>query len=240
MTTVTTVLTLANRAVTLQDIVSFAASGKGCLEEIAKGLTSPINVVRFRSLVRRIDIVVDTVRTAGSSKARAEFVAQQNRLKGKLFEMLVGMVLESCQVFSIYGNIQTLTNEIDWLVYLAPLRILLPALTEWGTHFICECKMSSKALDGNWITRLYTLTQTHGTPVAVLFTDKEIANKGAGARPLRAIQDLCIIHNPAFILRINLSDLERCIESGENLLVMLSNRYIELKSRRQRVGILTA
>jgi len=240
MTAAPTALTPVNEAVTLQDIINFAAAGKASVAEVSRGLTTPINVQRFRSVLGRIDMVVAATRPNNTGKGRQQFAAQQNRLKGKLFEKLVGMILEACQVFSIYGNIQTLTNEIDWLVYLAPLRILIPALGAWGPHFICECKMSSKALDGNWITRSYTLTQTHGTEVAVLFTAKEVGNKGAGSRPLRAIQDLSILSNPAYILRINLAELIRCVESGDSPLIMLSEKYMELKHVRSRVGILTA
>src|SRR5665213_730082 len=229
-----------DRVVTLQDIIDFAAAGRGTLEEVSKGLTSPIDLARFRLLIKRIDLVISSQRPTNSRRTKSQFMAAQNRAKGKLFEQLVGIVRESSQAFSIYGNIQTLTNEIDWLVYLAPLRILLPALSTWGSHFICECKMSSKALDGNWVSRLYTLTQTHGTQVAVLFTAKEIANKGSGARPLRAIQDLCILGNPAFIIRVNLDELITCVESGQSPLVILSNKYVELRSRRLRVGLLNA
>jgi hypothetical protein len=227
----------AERIVTLQDIAQFAASGKGSLEEVATALSAPIDTARFNRLRRHIDAVVAAKWTNKSRRQRASFVVAQNRRKGKLFEQLMGIILESCSIFRIFGNIQTLTNEIDWLVYLGPLTVLLP-LSSWGTHFICECKMSKNALDGNWTTRLFALTQTHGTPVAVLFTAREAGNAGGGGRALRAIEDYALLGS--FILRFSLAELEACVEDGTSPLILLANRYIALRSRRRNVGLLSA
>lgn len=229
-----------DRIVTLQDLVAFAAAGKGSLEEVASALTKPVDTQRFRRLLYYIDAVTAAKWTKQSRRKRAEFVSAQNRRKGKLFEQLIGMVLDSCHAFTIFGNVQTLTNEIDWLVYLGPLSVLLPAVTCWGTHFLCECKMTKNGFQGNWVTRLYALTQTHGTSVAVLFTSTEVGNTGGGAKPQRAIFDYAIIPNPAYILRIGIDEVRTYIEAGRSPLVLLSNRYVELKSRRSKIGLITA
>jgi hypothetical protein len=227
------------RITTLKDIAAFAAAGKGSLDEISAALSAPIDIARFRRLHRAIDRVQAATWHGGMPRTRRQFTAMQSALKGKLFERLIGLVLESSYVFGIYGNVETQTNEIDWLVHLEPLRILLPAVSEWGTHFICECKMSKKALDGNWVTRLYALTQTHGSKVAVLFTAKEIGNSGNSGKPLRAIQDFCILQNPGFIVRVNLAELIDCVENGKSIVAVLSRKYVELRSRRARIGLLT-
>jgi hypothetical protein len=229
-----------DRIVTIQDIANFAASGKGTLEEVTDALSIPIDPYKFRQLCRYIAGVSTAKWTNESRRKKSEFISAQNRRKGKLFEELVGLVLSSCHAFQIFGNVQTLTNEIDWLVYLAPLSVLLPALSSWGTHFLCECKMSKGSFDGNWVTRLYALTQTHGTQVAVLFTAKELGNKGGSGKPLRAIQDYAITSNPAFIIRISMDELKDCVDAGKSPLLMLSSKYVELRARRARVGLLTA
>jgi hypothetical protein len=228
------------KIVTIQDIANFAASGKGTLEEVSNALSIPIDPCRFRQLCRYIDAVSAAKCTNDSRRKRSEFVSAQNRRKGKLFEELIGLILASCHAFQIYGNVQTLTNGIDWLVYLAPLSVMLPALSSWGTHFLCECKMNKGSFDGNWVTRLYALTQTHGTQVAVLFTAKELGNKGGSGKPLRAIQGYAIVSNPAFIIRISMDELKDCIDAGKSPLLMLSHKYVELRARRSRVGLLRA
>lgn len=231
---------IPDRIVTLQDLVGFAASGKGSIEEVASALTKPIDLAQFRRTLKYIDAVTLAKWTKSSRRKKAEFVSAQNRRKGKLLEQLIGTVLESCHAFRIYGNVQTLTNEIDWLVYLAPLSILLPALKCWGTHFLCECKMTKNGFQGNWVTRLYALTQTHGTSVAVLFTSTEVGNTGGGSKPQRAIFDYAIISNPGYILRVGVDELSTCVEAGKSPLVLLSDRYVELKSRRSKIGLITA
>ena len=229
-----------DRIVSLQDLVSFAAAGKGSLEEVASALTKPIDIARFRRLLDYIDAGTAAKWSKHSRRKKAEFISAQSRRKGKLFEKLIGMVLESCHAFTIYGNVQTLTNEIDWLVYLGPLSVLLPAVTCWGTHFLCECKMTKNGFQGNWVTRLYALTQTHGTSVAVLFTSTEVGNTGGSAKPQRAIFDYAIIPNPAYILRVGVDELRSYVEAGRSPLVLFSNRYVELKSRRSKIGLLTS
>lgn len=234
-----TIPNLPNGITTLQDLAAFAASGKGSLDEVSNALTAPIDLNRFDSLRKRIDIVAAAKRPTGSRKSKAVFSSAQGRLKGKLFEQLIGLVLQSSYAFSIYGNVQTLTNEVDWLVYLGPLRIMLPAMTEWGTHVLCECKMHKTAMDGNWVTRLYAMTQTHGTRVAILFTAKELGTKGNSGKPLRAIQDMCILANPAFIVRVGLEELAHCVHTGRSPLALLCEKYNDLKSRRAQANLIT-
>jgi len=240
MSTTTLTVPSQDNIVSIQDIANFAAAGKGSLEEVARALCKPIEKGRFDRTRRYIDAVSAAKWTGGSRRTRAQFTSAQNRRKGKLFEELIGQILGSCHAFSIYGNIQTLTNEIDWLVYLGPLSILVRPLSTWGTHFLCECKMSKGGFDGNWVTRLYALTQTHGTQVAVLFTAKELSSKGAGGKTLRAIQDYAICANPGFIIRVNMDELIEMVDGGDSPLLLLSQKFVELKSRRSRIGLINA
>jgi len=229
-----------DRITTLRDLIVFADSGRGTLEEVAGALTRPINIQQFRRLLTQIEKVTIAKWRSGSRRKKAEFTAAQNRRKGKLFEQLIGMILDSCHAFRIYGNVQTLTNEIDWLVYLDPLSIVIPALRSWGTHFLCECKMTKNGFQGEWVTRLYALTRTHGTEVAVLFTSTEVGNTGGSGKPQRAIQDYALIAQPGYILRIGIGELTTYVESGKSPLVLIANRFVELKSRRAKVGLLAS
>jgi hypothetical protein len=222
---------------TLASALQYARTNND-LVTVCRGLTNPVDPKRFGDLLKRIDFVVNAKRPNGSKKKKKTWLAQQNKLKGDLFENLVGLVLKSSTVFDAYHSVQTSTNELDWLVMLGPFHVYIPVLRTWGTHFICECKMTKKALDTNWVTRLYALTQTHNTRVAVLLTAKEAGNKGNSSRTLTSIREYSLIPSPGFILRISLGEIETCVVLGQSILEIISEKYMQLALRTERLRIL--
>jgi hypothetical protein len=208
------------------------------LATVCRGLCKPIDTKRFNDIQARIDRIVVAKRSATSKKKRKLWNSQQNRLKGRLFEKLVGVVLDSCSVFDAHHSVQTSTNELDWLVLLGPFHVFVPVMRTWGTHFICECKMTRTALTTGWVTRLYALTQTHNTRVAVLLTAKEAGNKGNNSRTITAIREYSLIPSPGFILRISLDELITCAVLGQSILEIISEKYMQLALRTDRLRIL--
>lgn len=225
-------------AVTLDQVLAFARTPMAQLDSICSGLTAPIDQSRFLSILKRIDLVVMAAKPPGSKYTNKEWETRKSGLKGRLFEELVGLILNSSVIFDSYHHIQTLTNEIDWLVLFAPMRFLVTPMESWGTHFLCECKMTKKALDTNWVSRLNTLLQTQGASVGVIFAASEIGNKGNTGRTLRLIEDLSI-SGQRFILRVSMQELKLCATAQRNLLHLLSEKYLQLRVRSDRLKLIT-
>lgn len=231
------VIAQVTSAVTLEDLLAFSHTPLAQLDSICHGLTSLVDQARFQSLRNRIDVVVGAVRPAGSTDTKKQWESRKSVLKGKLFEQLVGLILDSAVIFDNYHHIQTLTNEIDWLVIFAPMRFLVPAMGSWGAHFLCECKMTKKALDTNWVSRLNTLLQTQAASVAVIFTATEAGNKGNSGRTLRLIEDLSIGAN-RFIIRVSMDELQMCASMQRNLLHLLSEKFLQLRVRSDKLKLI--
>jgi hypothetical protein len=225
-------------SVSLEAALQYAKSNND-LATVCKGLTEPINKQAFTSTLARIEIVSAAKRINGSNKKRAVWNAQQNRLKGLLFERIVGIILDSCTIFNPHQRVQTSTSELDWVVELRPFHIFVPVLRVWGTHFLCECKMSKKALDVNWVARLYALTQIHHTKIAVLFTAKEAGNRGNSSRATTSIREYSLIPSPAFILRITLSEMEDCVALEKSFLELVSNKYMQVAVKTDRLRMIS-
>jgi len=208
------------------------------LGTVCRGLCDPVDKNQFQNLLAQIEAVTNAQRPDDSLLTKRQWTSQQNNQKGDLFEELVGMVLSSCSVFDNHHSVQTSTNELDWLVLLGPFHVYVPVMRTWGTHFICECKMTKAALDTNWVTRLYALTQTHNTRVAVLLTAKAAGNKGNTQRTLTSIREYSLIPSPGFILRISLGELEECVNLGRTILELISEKYMQLALRTDRLRLL--
>ena len=208
------------------------------LGTVCRGLCDPVDKSLFQNLLASIEAVTNAEQPAGSLLTKRQWTSQQNNQKGDLFEKLVGLVLSSCSVFDNHHSVQTSTNELDWLVLLGPFHVYVPVMRTWGTHFICECKMTKAALDTNWVTRLYALTQTHNTRVAVLLTAKAAGNKGNTQRTLTSIREYSLIPSPGFILRISLGELEECVNRGRTILELISEKYMQLALRTDRLRLL--
>src|SRR5208283_4996030 len=166
-------------------------------EKIYKVLCGSLQYQRYKELVGRIKVVVDAKTPAGVSKA--EWQGRKSRIKGRLFEKLIVLVLKSVEPFKSWTNVNSTTSELDILVQIGPSSVIIPSLREWGTHFICECKFSSDYVSIQWITNLNTVLQTHNAYVGVLFSSKGTTMAGNGKRALHQIELLSVMTPAKFI-----------------------------------------
>lgn len=167
------------------------------------------------------------------------FRSAQGRLKGKIFEAVTTELLSSVSCFKTYTNIQTTTNEIDVLVEVGPTGLFAPALRDWGTHFVCECKFHESHVSTTWVGKLATLLQLHNAKVGLLISKKGIAPSGRGANIHHHIQMIGVSALQKIILPIDFSDIERCA-NGENILHMIVRRFIEARSAIAKFSVLSA
>jgi hypothetical protein len=204
-------------------------------DKIFNILCASLDKSEYKRLLSRIDKVNSREKPAG--KPRPSWEGKKNRIKGKLFEKLVGVVLSSVEPFTSWNNVHTSTSEIDWVVQIGPSGGVIPSLREWGTHFLCECKFSNDHISIQWVTNLNTVLQTHGTQVGLLFCTRGVTNRGNGARVVRQIQMLSVMTPARFIVCLNSDDMHVCA-TGFNFLRLISQRYMEAKANTGRLRLL--
>ena len=149
----------------------------------------------------------------------------KNRLKGRAFEAMIGLIIKSVPSFNVWKNVTTTTNEIDLLVKVGLAIQVSPIVRQWGSHFLCECKLVKQGVNATWIGKLNSVLELHGSEVGVL-----VSSQGA---PRGKVKTQIHMHAfktpPRVIVCISLDELKEC-ENGKNFLRLISTRYIEAKS----------
>src|ERR1700728_3163410 len=105
----------------------------------------PNTVSRWLSRIERIE---KAARPKGTPAA--EWSGRKSRLKGRAFESMVQSIIKSVPSFSVWKNVTTTTNEIDLLVKVGSTIPVSPIIRQWGTHFLCECKLVDKSINATW------------------------------------------------------------------------------------------
>jgi len=220
---------------TVDDLLKFLLQHEIDDEKIYRVLCGSLQNARYRQLVSRMKRVVKSQKPVGVSKA--EWQGRQSRVKGRIFEKLIALVLRAVVPFKTWANVNTTTSELDILVQIGPSGAIIPSLREWGTHFISECKFSNEYVSIQWVTNLNTVLQTHNASVGVLFSTRGTTTQGNGRRALHQIEVLSVMTPSRFIVCVDLWDLEVCA-NGFNFLTLLSQRYLEAKASAGRLKLL--
>lgn len=196
--------------------------------------------VRLGKHLKRLDSInVAKLPKGNRRKKKKQFEAQRSRLKGRVYEALVGTVLRGVKCFNTWHNVNSTTNELDILVVLGPSSKLVPAMRDWGSHCICECKYHDSHVSTNWVTKLNTVLQTHGSQVGILFSRKGIASKGRGAQIRQLQQLLAVSGTPRYIVSIDSDDLLACT-NGQNFLKLVVQRFVEMRAGVEKLGLAVA
>jgi hypothetical protein len=225
----------ASTGVTVDELLEFLVQHQLDDDKIYAFLCGSLNTARFRQLVHRIEIVVKAQQPAAVSKAT--WRGRQSKIKGRIFERLIEMILKVVEPFKTWANVNTTTSELDVLVQIGPSGGIIPSLREWGTHFICECKFGYEHVSLQWVTNLNTVLQSHNANVGVLFSTRGTTMQGNGKRAVHQIEILSVMTPAKFIVCVDLWDLKVCA-NGSNLLRLLSQRYMEAKASAGKLKLL--
>jgi hypothetical protein len=195
-----------------------------------------VDSTRLRTLVSRLK-VVDEARPP--RRDAASFRSRQSDLKGRVYEQVVATLVKGVKCFQSWQRVTTSTNEIDILILLGPTSKHVPALRSWDTHYVCECKYHSTYVKNDWVSKLNTVMQTHGTKVGLLVSRKGIQNSGNGAKVRNLLQLLANSAQPSFVLTVDWRDFEACA-NGKNFLQLLSERFVEVRTGSQKLSLLAS
>src|SRR5580765_3821584 len=222
--------------ITLQDALDFMIRNDINDPEIYSFLSTPLDIAAVTKWLKRIDRV-NTMTPSSKRSFKKAFEGKINRLKGKYFEQLAGLILQTAKPFTSWHSVQSTTNELDWLIQIGPSGQHLPAMREWGTHLICESKLSKDYVNVTWVGKLNTVLQTHGASVGILISSKGMTNRGRGAAAKMTVRILSAMTPPRTIISFDLEDIRACTK-GTNFLQLLSQRYVEARAGADRLRLI--
>jgi hypothetical protein len=208
---------------TLDQWIDFALKNNIDDDVIYSYLCPPLPPNSVSRWLGRIERIENAVRPQGISAAK--WSGKKNRLKGRAFEGMIKLIIDTVPSFSVWKNVTTTTNEIDLLVKVGLKIQMSPVVRQWGSHFLCECKLVNKGVNATWIGKLNSVLELHGSEVGVL-----ISSQGS---PKGRVKTQIHMHAfkvpPRVIVCISLAELKEC-ENGRNFLRLLSTRYVEAKT----------
>jgi hypothetical protein len=209
--------------ITLEEWIEFGLTNK-INEELLYGYLSPPlppnSVSRWLGRIDRIENCLKPKRVKS-----AEWEGKRNKIKGHAFERMIHSIFKTVPSFTIWKNVTTTTNEIDLLIQIGLMIQASPIVRQWGSHFLCECKLVNQGINATWIGKLNSVLELHGSEVGIL-----VSRHGA---PKGKVKTQIHMHAfktpPRVIICISLSELKEC-ENGKNLLHLISTRYVEAKT----------
>lgn len=151
--------------------------------------------------------------------------------KGDILEGLACCLMYSgSNLFSVYRNCHTSTNEIDLLLRITEKgRYVLPK--QYGflgdNDILCECKNYSNKLGVTYIGKFYSLLKLSGCKIGILFTVSGLTGRNKWLDGLGLVKKIALKDN-LFILDFTKEDYEK-INKGERLFWdLLEEKYMNL------------
>lgn len=210
----------ANAPFNLQQWLDMAVSNNVDDISIYQYLSPPLPANLVTRWLARIEKIENSPKPQGVTFA--VWRGKISKTKGRAFERLIGSILKTVRFFKSWKNVSTTTNELDVLVEIGMGCQISPVIREWGTHFICECKLVAGSINATWVGKLNTVLETHNARVGVL-----VASKGPPKGKVKTqIHVLTVKMQPTFIVCVSLEDLKAC-QSGGNFLRLITARYLE-------------
>lgn len=154
--------------------------------------------------------------------------------KGDSLENIASFVLKSGNIFEVYKNVRTSTNELDQLVKTTVNGSILCSngiLDSRLSNFIGECKNYSKGVSVTYVGKVCSLLQTMNIKICILFSYKGITGSGwkdASGLVKKFYMSKENQNEKYCIIDFNISDFES-IKSGNNFLKIIEDKIMALK-----------
>lgn len=157
-----------------------------------------------------------------------------NKEKGESLENIASFVLRSGNIFEVYKNVRTSTNELDQLVRTTVNGSILCSngiLDARLNNFIGECKNYCNGVSVTYVGKVCSLLQTMNIKICILFSYKGITGSGwkDGSGLVKKFYMSKENPNEKYcIIDFNIRDFES-IKSGNNFLKIIEDKILALK-----------
>ena len=144
---------------------------------------------------------------------------------GKVMERIADYILSVIPGFRIYRRKKSETTDYD--VICSREGSDLDFRSELGRYIVCECKSWSLPADFTSVAKFSSVLDSVKSNTGLLFSKKGVSGKGKTKFAERALLKLFQKNNITIIV-IDEKDLKD-IANGENLIVMIRNKYEKIK-----------
>lgn len=155
--------------------------------------------------------------------------------KGAALENLVNYLLQcSGDLFEVYNDVRTNTNEIDQIIKLKVKgRMLrsLGVLDERYGEFICECKNYKNRVGVTYVGKFCSLMNSCNIKFGVLFSYRGVTGSGwkdSSGLIKKIYMKSNVNENPTTIIDFNIEDF-KSIRDGNNFLDIIETKIMKLK-----------
>lgn len=155
--------------------------------------------------------------------------------KGATLENLVNYLLQcSGDLFEVYNDVRTNTNEIDQIIKLKVKgRMLrsLGVLDERYDEFICECKNYKNRVGVTYVGKFCSLMNSCNIKFGVLFSYRGVTGSGwkdSSGLIKKIYMKSNVNENPTTIIDFNIEDF-KSIRDGNNFLDIIETKIMKLK-----------
>lgn len=165
--------------------------------------------------------------------------------KGKALEDIATFVLKSGDIFEVYNNIRTSTNELDQLVKPnSKGKILCSSgiIDNRFKNFICECKNYNSKVSVTYVGKVCSLLSTTSNKICILFSYYGISGNGweDAAGLVKKFYLSKENEDDRFcIIDFNIEDFIS-INNGQNFLQIIENKVLSLQNDTSYSTLLSA
>ena len=139
---------------------------KGLLTRLQKVREFDVKVIAGQRTATNLDPLAKRKHVKAKQKS---VEGTKSRLIGQIFERIVNLLCDGCEVFSTVTNVRTSTAEVDVLIELGPSAYLIPMLRTAGTHMLGEAKCYTSGMKSEWVNELVGIMDQHNCNHSVLF-----------------------------------------------------------------------
>ena len=154
--------------------------------------------------------------------------------KGDSLENIASFVLKSGNIFEVYKNVRTSTNELDQLIKTTNNATVLCSngiLDSRLKNFIGECKNYNKGVSVTYVGKICSLLQTMDIKICILFSYKGVTGHGwndASGLIRKFYMSKEKPEEKYCIIDFNINDFES-IKLGNNFLKIIEDKMLALK-----------
>ena len=149
-----------------------------------------------------------------------ESPSKNTKDKGNKLEDLVTFIFENLNIFKVFKNRRSSTNEIDLVIRLTDIGMLAK---KYGLFpfdnvsiFNVECKNYNKKIDVTWVGKFYSLLSTCSQKFGLIFSKKGFTSKSKWT-DAKGLAKKILLKDGIYILDINLKHLKD-LANGKNFL----------------------
>lgn len=155
--------------------------------------------------------------------------------KGKSLEKIATFILKSGNLFDIYNNLRTSTNELDQLVKSNVNGKILchnGIIDNRLKNFIAECKNYKESVSVTYVGKICSLLSTTQNKICILFSFYGISGKNWEDASGLVKKFYLSVEKPEerfCIIDFNIKDFEN-IQNGSNFLQIIEDKILALQN----------